>query len=183
MPKLLLWRKICSSEVVSLTGMRVTWSLNTHIMISHLKNLAFMKYSPLLQSVIFNSLLDNQPFGEVLPKIAVDPESVNDHMFKFHWPTDWIWNDKSICFNYPSNYIGWQPLWAWKKMLFQKLPEFIIWHSSSLGYEVSAQDDKERHSFHYCPTCREISLASPAEPVEFFSCLTQPRITFHTGEV
>ena len=144
---------------------------------------AFIKYSPLLQSVIFNSLLDNQPFGEVLPKFAVDPESVNDHMFKFHWLTDWIWNDKSICFNYPSNYIGWQPLWAWKKMLFQKFPEFIIWHSSSLGYEVSAQDDKERHSFHYCPTCREISLASPVEPVEFFSCLTQPRITFHTGEV
>ena len=33
---------------------------------------------------IFNSFLDNQPPSEVLPKIGVDPESVNDHMFKFH---------------------------------------------------------------------------------------------------
>ena len=44
----------------------------------------------------------------------------------------------------------------------------------------SVQDDGERHSFHYHPACTEISLASLVEPVEFFSCLTQSRITPHT---
>ena len=50
-------------------------------MISHLNNSTFLKHSPLLKSA--HSILDNQPPREVLPKIGVDPESMNDHMFKF----------------------------------------------------------------------------------------------------
>ena len=52
--------------------MKGMWSPNTHVMISQPYNRAFIKYSPLLQSVIFNSLIDNQPFRKVLPKIAMD---------------------------------------------------------------------------------------------------------------
>ena len=79
-----------------LPGIRGMWSPNTHIMISHLNNLALVKYSPLLQSVIFNYHLYNQPFGEALPKISVDLEFMNDHMFNFQWLTNWIWNDEGI---------------------------------------------------------------------------------------
>ena len=59
------------------------------------------------------------PFREVLPKIGVDPKLVDDHTFKPHWPTTWIWNDGGICFSYPNNYITWWPFWAKRKMFFK----------------------------------------------------------------
>ena len=52
-----------------LPGIRGMWSLNTHLMTSHLNNFTFLKHSPLLQSA--HSILDNQPpLGRSYPRLV-----------------------------------------------------------------------------------------------------------------